>query len=312
MSSHLCGKLSVNLKFEPQSKTKEEGDLIVEVQKAELSQKTSCFVALRLLPKGRRTDKKTRMKNEMLPIWNESFKFEQVSLTDLKSSHVLDIALIDWNSNTAIGRFQFGAVANPESNHMRGIEEVQHWEEMLSKPGSAVDRWHELLASTQHTENNDVRKSAECEPHSEPQHRSKSSPTDGDFEGIEDRASVSPKKVVSHSQRYEGMQESSKRNSLLSLASSRESIISNLSITGEVLFGVWYKEERLYVHIARAANLGLSSESSCNPYIKTYLLPDKDKKTKKKTVVKKNTQEPEYGSTLTVSMLNQFNSFLKL
>ena len=73
-------------------------------------------------------------------------------------------------------------------------------------------------------------------------------------------------------------------------------------ITGEVLMGVYYKSNQLYIHIERARGLAAAkSNGYSNPYIKTYLLSDKAKHTKKKTNVKKETLDPVYNETLSVS-----------
>lgn len=72
-------------------------------------------------------------------------------------------------------------------------------------------------------------------------------------------------------------------------------------ITGEVLFGVSYKNGHLLVHIDRAQDLAAAdSNGHSDPYVKTYLLPDKSKNTKKKTDVKKRTLNPVYDLTIKV------------
>ena len=72
-------------------------------------------------------------------------------------------------------------------------------------------------------------------------------------------------------------------------------------IIGEVLVGVYYKNSQLHVHVERARGLAAANRSGySNPYIKTYLLPDKAKHTKQKTTVKKKTLDPVYNEILTV------------
>ena len=72
-------------------------------------------------------------------------------------------------------------------------------------------------------------------------------------------------------------------------------------ITGEVLVGVYYKNNQLHIHVERARGLAAANSNGySNPYIKTYLLPDKAKRTKQKTSVKKKTLDPVYNETLTV------------
>ena len=72
-------------------------------------------------------------------------------------------------------------------------------------------------------------------------------------------------------------------------------------ITGEVLVGVYYKNSQLHIHVERARGLAAAdSNGYSDPYIKTYLLPDKAKHTKQKTSVKKKTLNPVYNETLKV------------
>ena len=76
-----------------------------------------------------------------------------------------------------------------------------------------------------------------------------------------------------------------------------------------------YKQDQLMVHVIRARGLaaadknGLSDPSVelCHSvsslslsYVKTYLLPDKDKTSKRKTKIKKKTLDPVYKETLKV------------
>lgn len=75
-------------------------------------------------------------------------------------------------------------------------------------------------------------------------------------------------------------------------------------ITGEVLFSVTYIGNELIVYVSKARNLAAtSSKGYSNPYVKTYLLPDKSKKTKQKTSIKKKTLYPVFGEKLKVSIL---------
>ena len=71
-------------------------------------------------------------------------------------------------------------------------------------------------------------------------------------------------------------------------------------ITGEVLVGVYYKSGQLHIHVERARGLAAAdSNGYSDPYIKTYLLPDKH--TKQKTSIKKKTLDPVYNEEVIVS-----------
>ena len=74
-------------------------------------------------------------------------------------------------------------------------------------------------------------------------------------------------------------------------------------ISGKVLLGVWYKEGQLFVRVTKATGIAAAKKSGVSdPYIKTYLLPDKTKQTKRKTTVQKKTLNPCYDEILKVGV----------
>ena len=72
-------------------------------------------------------------------------------------------------------------------------------------------------------------------------------------------------------------------------------------ITGEVQVGVWQKDGQLFVRVVKARGLVVAKRSGhSDPYIKTYLLPDKSKHTKRKTRIQRKTTYPNYNEILKV------------
>ena len=73
------------------------------------------------------------------------------------------------------------------------------------------------------------------------------------------------------------------------------------TITGEICISLEYKQKlRVTIHEARGL-AAADSNGLSDPYVKTYLLPDKSKHSKGKTEVKKKTLNPVYNETLLVS-----------
>ena len=81
------------------------------------------------------------------------------------------------------------------------------------------------------------------------------------------------------------------------------------SITGEVLFGVEYRNRQLLVHVNEARDLAAADRKthSSNPYVKTYLLPDLRKETKRKTKPIKKTLNPTFTEILKVAKSDLLN-----
>ncbi|XP_061480249.1 synaptotagmin-like protein 3 isoform X2 [Rhineura floridana] len=73
-------------------------------------------------------------------------------------------------------------------------------------------------------------------------------------------------------------------------------------VSGEIEFAIRYifKSGILEVCIKACRNLAYGEEKKkkCNPYVKTYLLPDKSAHSKRKTSVKKNTLDPAFQEML--------------
>ncbi|XP_023420335.2 synaptotagmin-like protein 3 isoform X1 [Cavia porcellus] len=76
----------------------------------------------------------------------------------------------------------------------------------------------------------------------------------------------------------------------------------NANVTGEVEFAIRYCFEThcLEICIKTCKNLAYGEEKKkkCNPYVKTYLLPDRSSQGKRKTGVQKNTLDPTFQETL--------------
>ena len=115
--------------------------------------------------------------------------------------------------------------------------------------------------------------------------------------------------------RQQQQQQQLQQQHLLGHSSSLESINSVMSmysaegskgdyfISGKVELGVWHKGEMLFVRVVKVQGLAAAKGGKASdPYVKTYLLPDRSKHTKRKTGVQRKTIDPEYNEILKVGV----------
>ncbi|XP_034401899.1 synaptotagmin-like protein 1 isoform X2 [Cyclopterus lumpus] len=86
--------------------------------------------------------------------------------------------------------------------------------------------------------------------------------------------------------------------SMMSLFSSGD--FGTVEVRGRIQFSLVYdtQKEELHVKVYRCEEIASARKNRSDPYVKTYLLPDKSNHSKKKTAVKKNTLNPVYDQTL--------------
>ncbi|XP_062265965.1 synaptotagmin-like protein 1 isoform X1 [Platichthys flesus] len=86
--------------------------------------------------------------------------------------------------------------------------------------------------------------------------------------------------------------------SMMSLFSSGD--FGTVEVRGRIQFSLVYetKKEELHVKVFRCEDIASGRNNRSDPYVKTYLLPDKSSHSKKKTSVKKKTLNPIYDQTL--------------
>ncbi|XP_062440290.1 synaptotagmin-like protein 4 isoform X2 [Rhea pennata] len=76
----------------------------------------------------------------------------------------------------------------------------------------------------------------------------------------------------------------------------------NIAVTGGISFSLSYepKTQTLFIHVKECRQLAYGDEAKkrSNPYVKTYLLPDKSRQGKRKTTIKRNTINPLYNELL--------------
>ncbi|XP_032476196.1 synaptotagmin-like protein 4 isoform X2 [Phocoena sinus] len=76
----------------------------------------------------------------------------------------------------------------------------------------------------------------------------------------------------------------------------------NIFVTGKISFSLKYEQQTqaLVIHVKECHHLAYADEAKkrSNPYVKTYLLPDKSRQGKRKTSIKRDTINPLYDEIL--------------
>ncbi|KAG8511200.1 Synaptotagmin-like protein 4 [Galemys pyrenaicus] len=76
----------------------------------------------------------------------------------------------------------------------------------------------------------------------------------------------------------------------------------NIFVTGKITFSLKYEQQTqtLVIHVKECHDLAYADEAKkrSNPYVKTYLLPDKSRQGKRKTSIKRDTVHPFYDEIL--------------
>ncbi|XP_068028674.1 synaptotagmin-like protein 1 [Anomalospiza imberbis] len=107
-----------------------------------------------------------------------------------------------------------------------------------------------------------------------------------------------PPSLLSTSSSVSSLSSSTLSGSLMSLYSEGE--LGRVAVRGCVQFSLCYQpaEKELQVHVLRCRELAEAKKQRSDPYIKTYLLPDKSNRSKRKTAVRKRSLDPVFNETL--------------
>ncbi|XP_030360109.1 synaptotagmin-like protein 1 isoform X5 [Strigops habroptila] len=107
-----------------------------------------------------------------------------------------------------------------------------------------------------------------------------------------------PSSLLTTSSSVSSLSSSTLSSSLMSLYS--ESELGRVAVRGCVQFSLCYDpaKKELQVHVLRCRELAEAKKQRSDPYIKTYLLPDKSNRSKRKTTVRKRSLDPIFNETL--------------
>ena len=159
------GQLHVTLMYSPHQSKKDKkpkGTLNIVIKQArdlpkmESTKQTDAFIKCYLLPdKSSSGKRKTSViKNNLNPVWEESFTYEKIHFEELTNERVLEIVVWDFNKGSSsdfIGGLRLGPAPGRAVKHKEWMDsigdEVTHWEAALARPGEWVDQWHTLRTS---------------------------------------------------------------------------------------------------------------------------------------------------------------------
>nr|XP_030146222.1 synaptotagmin-like protein 1 isoform X3 [Taeniopygia guttata] len=110
--------------------------------------------------------------------------------------------------------------------------------------------------------------------------------------------SHAPPSLLSTSSSVSSLSSSTLSGSLMSLYSEGE--LGRVAVRGCVQFSLRYQpaQKELQVHVLRCRELAEAKKQRSDPYVKTYLLPDKSNRSKRKTAVRKRSLDPVFNETL--------------
>ena len=117
-------------------------------------------------------------------------------------------------------------------------------------------------------------------------------------QGSSDPAKTVSVLTVEHLKRSDSMGSLGSMTSMYSAAGGEK---GDYNITGEVFASVWLRDNQLFVKVVKARGLAAARKGTSNPYVKTYLLPDRTKHTKRKTSIQRKTLNPVYNEILKVN-----------
>ncbi|XP_061870730.1 synaptotagmin-like protein 1 [Colius striatus] len=117
-------------------------------------------------------------------------------------------------------------------------------------------------------------------------------------QGSPQNGHVSPSRLLTTSSSTSSLSSSTLSGSLMSLYSEGE--LGSVAVRGCVQLSLRYDAagRELQVHVLQCRQLAEAKRQRSDPYIKTYLLPDKSNRSKRKTTVRKRSLDPIFNETL--------------
>ncbi|XP_048356707.1 synaptotagmin-like protein 1 [Sphaerodactylus townsendi] len=108
----------------------------------------------------------------------------------------------------------------------------------------------------------------------------------------------SQNKALSTSSSVSSLTSSTMSGSLMSVLSDNE--LGSVDVRGCIQFSLQYdpRKRELQIHVIQCRDLAEARKQRTDPYVKTYLLPDKSNQGKRKTAIRKRSLDPIFSETL--------------
>lgn len=104
--------------------------------------------------------------------------------------------------------------------------------------------------------------------------------------------------LLNTSSSYSSLSSSTMSGSMMSVFSDHD--IGNIEVRGSIQFSLYFdsRKRELRIQVIQCRDLAEAKKQRSDPYVKTYLLPDKSNHSKRKTAVKKKSLDPIFNETL--------------
>ncbi|XP_065056868.1 uncharacterized protein LOC135685055 isoform X2 [Rhopilema esculentum] len=285
---------------------------LIECRNLNGTESSNPFCELRLLPWKSGT-KEQRYTSEieaktLNPYWDKEFTLENVTFNEL-SKKVLEVKVLDASVGKKagfLGAVRLGNGQTEEPFDDPSSKEHAGWQKMLQEPNKRIPLTLPLRSKLESLKSSAILPPILVEREEEIPFQVRDKKSDSILSqssvGSHDdasslRASLSRTKLKPQPDQF-SLQSFGSMLSIYSDAGGYGSV----PVSGEILFSIQYDNIAgvFEVHVQKAKNIAAVNKKTraSDPYVKTYLLPDKSKESKKKTNFRRKTVNPEWNEKI--------------